>query len=474
MMNDLNLPAGIWGTSWDDVFNENKNVQGTVCIRDGHITLDIPFGALTNVDDGGILIGSGRLSAEMLYGFLSDGRYVVIHGTHEINRIVRSNGCACQKIDATKMFIGSHKFSTDEKVEKAELSLTGLAEWIGVAPISCRFDKELKHSRYEINLDESSNITLVDNDSISVRTTYSISFSRPSVRGFRAEGNYTLDIKLKAEHDISDTIKLARRLTGFISFCRGSFSEIERLRLTLKDVKGRVEYFDTHLAGDSRRAGANDPFRPGSDIEVIQNAAATWLSFDSSMVNATNKYIGLLYKGWNMPFELQFVAATQVLDALTKDGVNLESIPAEKYKGYRNKVLSYVKESNDTSLLNWTSGKLNGNQKGQKRLMHQLFQSYPLVSHWLIPNENEFIERQMNLRNSSAHPKEEMSLTELEYWHTRAVVLLAMSVIAVKLGFREQDVIHRIEDTYYKYDEISKVKELYSNAPEDVGAPKPQ
>lgn len=473
-MNDLDLPAGIWGTSWDDVFNESKNVQGTVCIRDGRIILDIPFGALTDTDDGGILIGNGHLSAEMLYGFLSDGRYVVLHGTHETHRTVRSNGCACQKINASKMFIGKRKFNTDEKVKKAELFLTGLAEWVGASPISCKFDKELKHQSYEINLDESSNITLVDDDSMSVRTTYSISLAMPTVRGFRAEGDYALDIELKAERDISDTIKLARKLTGFISFCRGSFSEIEHLKLTLKDVEGRVEYFDSHLDGDSHRAGANDPFRPGNDTEAIQKAAAAWLSFDSSMANVTNKYVGLLCKGWSMPFELQFVAASQILDALTKDGVNLESIPKEAYKSNRNRVLKCVKELNDKELLRWTSDKLNGNQKGQKRLMQQLFQSYPLVSHWLIPNENEFIERQMNLRNSSAHPTEEMSITDLEYWHTRAVVLLAMSVIAVKLGFREQDIIHRIEDTYYKYDEISKVKELYSNAPEGIVAPKSQ
>lgn len=468
-MKDTDLAAGIWGPSWDEALDGSRNVQGTANLHDGRILLDIPFGCLVDEPKDELPDGYGIFSAEHVYGFLRTGRYVLLEGTHEINRTVSTPGGSCQTLSAMRMLVSRDRFDAAATVERMDLVLTGLGEWVGRAPIRHSFDLNGKWHRVDFDFDESNSLLLLDNDSLKLVIYYSVRFSSASTKGFRADGDYVLQVTLKDGLNIDDAISVARRLAAFVSFCRGSYSGIERLSLRLVGADSPIECFGPFPEGDGLRAGVNDPFRPKEDeLLLLTKAVGRWLSFDPLMSNACSQYVSLLYRGWTMPIESRFVMATQVLDALTKDEAVLESQPKEVFRGCRKHLRRCLRRIGEKELMKWVANRLGENRKGQATLMRELFERYPTFSHWLIEDSEAFIEKQRDMRNLSAHPTGAMNVSEQEYWHMQAVILLSMRIIAAKLGFDEQHVINRLKESQYRSFEIENVQKTYAAKDEAI------
>lgn len=462
-MKDTDLAAGIWGLSWDEAFDDGRNVQGTANLHDGHILLDIPFGCLVDEPKDELPDGYGVFSAEHVYGFLRTGEYALLEGAHEISRTVSTPGGSCQTLSAMRMLVSRDRFDATATVERMELSLTGLGEWVGRAPIRHSFDLNGKWHRVDFDFDESNSLPLIENDDLMIVIYYSMRFSPVSTKGFRADGEYVLQATLKNDLGIDDAIAIARQLATFVSFCRGSYAGIERLKLCLVGTDNPIECFGPFPEGDALRAGVNDPFRPKEDeLPLLAQAADSWLSFEPLMSNACSQYVSLLYRRWSMPIESRFVMAMQVLDALTKDEAVLESQPKEVFRDYRKHLRKCLRRIGEKDLMKWVANRLGENRKGQTTLMRELFKKYPTFSSWLIEDSEAFIEKQRDMRNLSAHPKGAMKISDQEYWHMQAVVLLSMGIIAAKLGLGEQHVIDRLKDSQYRSFEIENVQKMYS------------
>ena len=122
----------------------------------------------------------------------------------------------------------------------------------------------------------------------------------------------------------------------------------------------------------------------------------------------------------------------------------------------------------DRQIREWAYRKTCGNQKGQRRLLKELFDKHAETRGWLFQDERKFIEHHLVTRNYYTHRSSDRSSKikpyegENLYWHTEGLILLCYSIVANMLGFPQAEVIDLIGKSRLKDHSIRCAKELYA------------
>jgi len=467
---DTEYRVAIWDESWENLFQGNDKPQGTANLVDNHVTLEIPFGRMLG-DVGVLLVGDEQEPTEVdwLYGFSQDGYRIALKNARSMGTSSSSPGGDNQHIGADYLFAAKSPFDPEKPVTNAVVRYSGLEGWVASTPFRSVHDNgtgRLVVVEYDLEHEGAYNVDLLDDDRYHIYVCHSYRYGGLGVEGIDIDHWCEICIDFKTKSSLDDAMDVITSISRFLAVCLGFGSEILEINLRFGNVAGYAKCHSSffRFKGPDKWNLLRIPFKLPVLAGEIKEYLGAWLLEEGDLQVASGVFASLIGNNWEMPLDLKFLAASQVLEALSRVGVDLASIPQDEYEEYKNA----VKEATEgTDAGKWILERLPGNTKGQGRLLRELCDKHQVLFGWLISDGKEFLDNQSSARNHYAHRKPTdkgrapMQGEEL-YWHTECVLFLAHGIIWSNLGMDEQAFIDALERSGYRHDEVSKVRSMYS------------
>lgn len=463
-MNDKTFPAAIIGFNWKEVENGGL-CQGVPSFQnDNGITIEIPFGQIL-ADQFVFVVGEAMPpEADFLYMFTQNGRWAVAQNASSRGVAQSIPGGVNQTIQASQLLIGKSKFNPTASVKKMDIKLNGLREWLGLSPIEPIAAPEPRaETHFLVRYDGSQDRTLLDNDALKITVYHTLSRNGTLVEGVRIAHDCALQVEFKNQTSLEEAEGVAIKLSSFFSCTNFFDAEITELEITFEDTKDAVECLVPIVRGTraTSRQLKSIPLPYARIKDDVAAALDFWLN-DKNSVEPRNLTVSLLFRERLTALDLTFIAAAQTLEPLTKLGADQNALPKETYREYRNAVLSSIE---DPEIKAWTDGRINGNQKGQKRLLAEFASNNSELFGWLVGDVDLFVKRHIATRNRITHRmpdrnKDALSGEQL-YWHTRCVLLVSYMFVLSLSGINPRTAISEFEKRGINSHAIAKIRELY-------------
>ena len=445
-MKDKDFGAAIWAFSWDQIYESEASCeQGSVGLADGKVLLEVPFGELLGERDVDASANGDKRPNEVdfLYGFTQRGRYVVLKDAWYEGGVRSTPGGDSQRIRAKYLLTSRKQFDPSALITKVELSIYGLNEWASIFPATAMHDRSTNMlKRVDIELSEQHNKTLLDNERMSVTLFHKLKTSPLTIEGISVTHDCGLLIKLAHPCSLDSAVSIVRSICSFFSFCNDSFAELLTLDFSIEDAEAPVSCLGSFesVPFERRSLKADDVTYPldffGPSVGTVLDR---WINAEGRLATARDIVTTLSIGTWLMPLDLAFATIAQVLESLSKHNVDAHALPDEKYRSFRKTVLEGI---SDPEIKEWAEIRLNGNNKGQKRLLKEFLETNHDVLGWTIEEyQDTFVDSHIATRNYYVHrgeSKKEMRKVlqgEELYWHTWNCVLVCRLVIAKYMGF---------------------------------------
>jgi len=469
-MQTTDFKTGIWGKSWDDVFSDDsKDIQGVANLTSEGVFLDIPFGSILG-DEGVFVFGQEPepTTADYLYGFTQKGDHLVIVDAVSSGLTMSMPGGRSQRILGQWLLCGKETFNPAVGIERISLRMRGLREWASTAPFSMGIDSStgtFRSLEYDYENRDSYNHVLFKSEDIEVELYHVFTTSSLTVKGFGIEHDCEIAVTLASTLSLSDALDKVIALSRFLTLSQGYLAEAEEIRFGFEDNDSSIKCYGPLLScvAPSEESMRRSPIHMESIADELQGVLGKCLDFDDELQEPIALLSSLLSNTWRMPIDLRFIAASQCLEALSKIGSNMDSIPLEEYSRFR----GAIKQIEDAPLRKWLVDKTSSNEKGQSRLLGELLQKYPIMVEKFIGDAKAFVETQTACRNAYTHRNSKRNRKHVLkgeglYLHTETVMLLCYVVLWSNLGVSEEKVISLIETSHYKNGVLHRLKGVYS------------
>lgn len=470
-MKDTKYGVAMWAKSWDEVFKSNSP-QGTANLVDNRIALEIPFGRMLG-NEGMERVGQEQepTQVDWLYGFSQDGYYLALKNAYSNGTSSHIPGGDHQHIGARYLFAGRNKFNPEATVTKAIVSYTGLEEWVAKTPFRALYAVEtgkLVSIEYDLEHEDSYNSVLLDDGEhlIEVHHTYTYRHGAIDVKGVEVSHGCNIEIDFKHGCAFDDAVSAITSISRFLTICLGFGAEIKEIALKFGEegpyTKCHSSFF--RYSEPSKSDSLWIPFSLPVIEDGIQDYLGAWMRAEDDLLEASNVFASLITNNWEMPLDLKFLAASQALEALSRVGTNLLSMPQQQYDEYKETILEAVK---GTDAGKWLAGCFPGNRKGQGRLLRELLERHQVLFEWFVGDKKGFLNNQAGARNHYAHRKPTSKghaplRGEELYWHTECVLFLAHGIIWSNLGMDEQFFVDSLRKSCYRNYRVLKVRSFYS------------
>lgn len=470
-MDNTNYKTALWGFSWDDVENSNGVEQGIANLTSDGIFLEIPFGELFE-DPGRRQVDADK--ADYILGFSQGGDYLALKNTFLISAASSFPGGKCQTIRAQYLFAGRRRFDPDAKVMRLSMKLSGLNEWVGKVPFATVWDTEsakLHAIKYDSENSEDYNVTLLEGSKHTISIYRVIKVSPLTVDGISVDHECVLEIYFADASTFENALEVAHSFSQFVSYCLGYYAEISELKFQFENC---VDYVKCHgrfmkPMELKEKSGRQIPIRLVDVKNILDAFLGKWLYTNEGFGKACSITTSLLTQSWDLPEELRFIAAAQALEALSRVDTELTTLSTDEYEEYRDTVKTAISSIKDTKIKEWFLSRLPSNNKGQRKLLTEMFARHPRALDWIIDDKNRFVENHIVTRNYYTHLNEDASVGisplrgENLYWHTESILLLCYVIIGCLLGYDEEEFIALLTAKGYKNHVISSVKKLYTS-----------
>ena len=464
IMDDKTFPTAAIGFSWEEIGNGGR-CQGVPSFRNNDgITIEIPFGQILADRFAFVVSEDKPPEADFLYMFTQNGRWAVAQNASSRGVVQSIPGGINQTIQASQLLVSKSKFDPTAPVKKMDVKLSGLREWLGLSPIKSIASPESRaEDRFLVRYDESQDRTLLDNNALKITVYHTLGRSGTLVEGVRIAHDCVLRVEFKNKTSLEEAENVAIKLSSFFSCANFFDAEITELEVFFEGAEDAVECLIPLVRGikPTTRQLRSIPL-PYAKIKGDVAAALDFWSNDKKSVEPRNLTVSLLFRNHPTALDLNFIAAAQTLEALTKLGADQNALPKETYKEYRSAVLSSIE---DPEIKAWARERINGNQKGQKRLLAEFASDNSELFDWFIGDVDLFIKRHIATRNRITHrmpSKNRDALSgELLYWHTRCVLLISYMFMLSLSGINPKTAISGFEERGIDNHAIAKIKEMY-------------
>lgn len=456
-MKDTAFPVALWSSTWDGILNDIKNCeQGEVSYtKNNGIELDVPFGQLLGNSDE-LVIGKEQYPNRLtwLYGFSQTGQWLALNEVVEGVTQSSAPGGVHQRLHCSRLLCGRDRFEPSSPVRYIELTIEGLSEWLGKSPISQQRRYEgnrLRNFTINVNLDKEGNVTLLDDNQRRISIFHRVTQKNGTT--ISIEHRCTIQAEFKRPVSLESAEDVALRLADFFSFCFGfhaepskitvKFTEDTSAELVIPCVKGKVPTFID---------GNRMPF-PYQRIETdIDTMLSRWLD-DDSLVGPSSLLVSTIFKEWQVPVDLRFIAAAQLLEALSRVNADLESMSSEEFEAYKSTVMKALDSIEDDEVRKKARSRINlRNEKGQSRLMRELLNRHEQISNYMFRDIRAYTDKHIELRNDITHRNEKTAFESKGlFWHTEGTLLLAYGIVAELLGLEPATVIDGIRESAFKW-----------------------
>lgn len=453
-----------WAESWEALEKSPEACeQGTVSFdAERGITLDIPFGEI--LGDSQILVippeSALPESMDWLFGFSQDGYWLALKDV-TLNGSGKSiPGGPYQYLRGSQLLRSRKRFNPEEPVIKASMELVGLREWFGRAAISTTQSADPAGTlTVSAGLDDRNyNEVLLDDAEYRIEICHSFHVKGPSVEGVSISHDCALAIDFKSPQSLAEAEETLAHIADFFSFSCGFFAEVKSVGVTFKDGEGEVSCYLPFVEGASPKRSQliRIPFNRRFLKKDVPRILGSWVYADKGLKPSMTLLCSLMFRSWKLPGDLRLIAASQLLEALSKYRATRDSLPFEEFKARRAALKTAIKTIEDKDTRQWAMERLPSNTKGQKRLLEDLIGRHSAAAKWLFPDSAKFVKRQVALRNRFTHrdaAKQPMGASGAEelYWHTETVLLFCYLVVADIIGLDPQSTIKKLEDAQFKY-----------------------
>lgn len=464
-MNNTSYEAGVWGFTWEEALESRNAVQGIANLTDAGVRLEIPYGRL--LDESGVVkIGIAELpkEANYIYGCLRTGHYAVLKKAISAGSSESFPGGVRQTIAAEYMFTSKDRFNPESKVSSIEVQLFGLRDWVGKTPfISVRDAKtyKFKSTVFDREHIEEYNLALFDNSEMEVSLNHVATISGVTVKGQTIDHDCHAIVAFKSNVTLDKSLEAVFTLSKFLSFCTGGFAEVLEIKIIFEDSASPVNCHAHSVKATNKPETLEYVRFPLSTLEPdIATILGKWLYAPEELREPFNLLVSLEMNNLGIPLDMRFIMAAQILEAFSRVNVDLASMPKELYEKFKTVLLDSVV---DPEVKEWIQGRLPGNEKGQARLLKELFEANTPFATWLIEDQKKFKENHVITRNRYTHRRETGKALDGEalYWHTEAVKLLCIGIACKHIGIPHKTVISRFSTPGSKSYAIGKVKAMY-------------
>lgn len=466
-MKSIDFEPGVWGLSWDDALNGN-GAQGVVSFSNEMLKLDITIGLLLGdsfVHHYGQKQNPDR--AEKLYGFTRDGHCIVLYDAVSRGASSSIPGMEHQDIHAKCLFArkGGAPFDIDGQVDKMTLSLQGLRNWVGESVFSMKLDERFAFSSLEVMGDaRSRNITLLDDDSLRVEVFHTYTTPALTVDDMTFKHDCRLEVVLKDGAPWRDAVDIAQRVSRFFTLCMGFDASIDALELHFEGQEKPARFYQRFVEGKnpSKQQLNQIPFPYACLKDSVEGMIGAWLHAPFALRKAQDMLVSQMVLDWRMPIDIEMVARSQLIEALSKHNIDLHAMPEDEHAkkmGELERALSNVDKQTACRVLSM----FKQNRKGQSRLLKELLQRHGDYVKWLIPNPEKYLKDHTSMRNATTHSDfEHQRAPEELFDHVQASLLLAYGIVLSILGLKSEFIIDRIQKSRFKYWVVEDAQRRYS------------
>lgn len=470
-LDNTSFEAALWGASWDETQLIYNGVQGKANLSDEGVLLETSFGRVVQ-SPGEIDFGSTLPERrESLFGFTVDGDYLLLKDVRFRRGTYSSSGGDSQVLSAEYLLSSCRPFDSDCLFKEAVFSFRSLESWYD-CPSLC-FKREdgnsiIINSIYRKYPDDLL-IDLVNMENtrsylLSLRQT--IGFPLRATHEMRIKNSCRIEAKFAKETSIQEVVDLAIDLSFFFSYCLGFGADIQQISLYSEADQPPVNCYTKFMR--TLKKGVNSEEVSLLNYSAfrghLSDALQKWLSATPKFKEASHIVIQVVDNAWTLPLDLRFQVIAGALEAFTRIDIEPNSLPEEQFRDYR----SQVKNSNlNDEAKEWILARIQGNHKGQRKMLQEFLKKYDALAQWLIPNSARYIGDFIKLRNLYTHRGESLN-EEKKKEHgealnncAEATILLCQCVISVNLGFTQEEIISQIKHCNYKNSQISQLQEYY-------------
>ncbi len=461
--------AALWADSWDKVFcGSDACVQGVASFDDEKgIEVDLPLGELL-ADAGTIAIGDDSLPDKLdwLYGFSQEGCRFALSGVVSAGTARSYPGGSHQTLRATRLLYSKSDFDPAERVSKVVLEIRGLSEWLGISPVR-RVGRPGKGSSgfsVEVDLDGAGNQVLFENDELKFTVSHAVNSSGSPESGYKVDHRCLLAIDFIESKTLVDAQDMAFWIADFFSFCFGFHAEIDEMRIKFGDALAAYCLVPLVKGYVPKTIVAHRMVLPYREIsDKLGGILSAWVNAESDLHSPASLLTTLMTKNWVLPIDLKFIAAAQMLEALSRVGADLKSLSEEDYKLCKSALAAALDGIGDCHIRSNLKNRLNlGDRKGQNRLLTELVDRHAEAAGLLFGDSRIFVKRHTDLRNGITHRNGGVTVSNEDlYWHTEGVLIFAYCVVGELLGIPPGEMERRIEVSAFRCNSVSECRRMY-------------
>lgn len=323
------------------------------------------------------------------------------------------------------------------------MAIDGLNKWASLFPATAMYDSSTHRlTAVNIGLGTKDNRVLLDNKKMRAILFHKLNTSPLTIDGISIAHDCGLLIEMASPCSFDSAISIVQTICSFFSFCNDRLAELLSLTLTFENSEAAVDCLGSFERAPLAVNALNsyDIVFPlsffGDSLGIVFDS---WVNAEERLAVTRDIVTALSCGTWSMPLDLAFITIAQVLESLTKHKVDTLSLSKEQYQLYCKTVLDSI---GDPEIKVWTKNRLNGNNKGQKRLLEEYLTANDDVIGWTLGSYRDaFVRSHIATRNYFVHRGESTKdlrkvLRDDElYWHTWNCILIARLVFAKLMGF---------------------------------------
>lgn len=438
-MNDRTWKTALWDTSWEELC-EGKYSEEGIChfSKTNGATLEIPFG---DISETRALFTSGRYvdsissrKYDYLFGITQDGTKLALCNVLSNGVGGSFPGSTHETLRAPTVLESRSEFDPAAPMLSAQFDVELLQDWLGVSysPIrkdsTCTFD----YGKGRLSLP----LLISSNACIEIRA----GIARPQVNSSGVSVSYYCHVCI--EYPYGKTLDEIWRtdlwkLQSLFAFCFGAYPEVTSAKVRQKREDRWIDVFRS--SANTSRVAKLSPQPPIQlhqlDRDGLLRIAQSWFNLSGDEEHAAKMLTSLL-GSWNMPLDLELLAATTMFESLIR--ANRPPLyDKETLKG----LIEPIVASADDEISERVKGLLGQLDKPSYNQM--LKEAYEEAKPWskrLLPRWSKFRDEQYALRVSGAHGIESDENPHLRIDHYYAQITLAYIILMKRLGLSTETI----------------------------------
>lgn len=450
-MRDTEAYFAQWARSWDEAEAGSGPLGSVRFIKDKGARLFIPGARLLHLSFNGVdAIAEPAID---LFGITNNKYFYTLLGC-----IPGKTDPSGQEIISDTLLIGDKKFDHNAPISEIEFHLKGLENWVrcfgvpSLRNLSTYIETEPVLEK-EIYDDGEKHIALVSCYAVSAKPSGSATFERTC----------KIVIRYNEEMFFEQALEDAYSILLLVSFCSGWYASFTKIRIANAldesfEVVGRFK--------DTKSSSFNTSESPISFEAFMRHSKETfavWFSCPNELRTAIREYVPLATEDRFVYADLKFIAASQVLEAISRTPEYAIAVDAEQTQK-RARLKTEAEELQEGELKKWVLGLLR--KKRQPSLaasVRGVLANIRTYADLIIPDEEAFVDLHVDLRHDFVHRNPEVSSRADEYllYHTHVVMMLCQAAIMKLIGFSDSETLAELER--YKRNIRCRFASFYAN-----------